>query len=107
VELEASAFEAIWEQATRNGAFVRLPDAAELTVVDLVPIGARGVDLSRLSSIKHVLYETQPAARVEVLPPPPLGLRVWTWGEPEVAPALLERVEELAGTRLRIRPLPA
>jgi hypothetical protein len=106
-ERDAPAFEAIWERAQRSGAFVRLPDARSLTVFDMVPVESeRGVDLSCLDSIKHLLYEFQPAARVEVLPPPPLGLRVWTRGEPEVAPAILERVEHLAGTRLRLRLLP-
>lgn len=50
----------------------------------------------------HVL-EFQPAKRVSLVGEPPTRIRVVSFGDrPDVAPGLLARVEELAGTPLRI-----
>lgn len=53
--------------------------------------------------IRFHLLEFQPAKRVRLVGEPPSRIRVVSYGDrPGVAPAVLARVEELAGTPLRI-----
>lgn len=50
----------------------------------------------------YQLSEFQPAKRVKLVGDPPSRIRVLAHGSPtEIAPGLLARVEELAGTTLR------
>jgi hypothetical protein len=76
----------------------------DVEVFDLVPVrpGAR-LDLTDWLKIRFVLGEFQPAERIEVVGDPPEAIRVWGAGPPDVAPAVLARVQELVGTELRIR----
>jgi hypothetical protein len=72
---------------------------------DLVPVDtADSLDLSRWSLVESCLGEFQPAQRIEPVGDPPRAIRVWSEGEPEVAPGILRRVEWLVGVSLRIDP---
>lgn len=78
------------------------------TVFDLVSADVCSeLDLSQWDAIRFHLSELQPATRVEPQENPPRALRVWSVGEPEVAPALLAHIEALVGTTLRVKPLQA
>jgi hypothetical protein len=78
------------------------------TVFDLVPADESSeLDLSQWDAILSHLSEFQPATRVEPQEDPPRAIRVWSEGEPEVAPALRARIEALVGTALRVKPLQA
>ena len=52
---------------------------------------------------RYLLLELQPAMHVRLVGDPPSRIRVLSHGDqPEVAPRLLARLEELAGTALRV-----
>ena len=54
---------------------------------------------------RSALLEMQPARHVALHGNPPSRIRVTAYGdEPEVAPAILARLEELAGVPLRVEP---
>ena len=56
--------------------------------------------------IRYHLLEFQPARKVSLVGEPPSRIRVVSHGDQaEVAPALLARVEELAGTTLTVELL--
>ncbi len=56
--------------------------------------------------IRFHLLELQPAMKVSLVGEPPSRIRVVSHGDPtDVAPALLARVEELAGTSLTVELL--
>ena len=56
--------------------------------------------------IRFHLLEFQPAKKVSLVGDPPSRIRVVSHGhEAEIPPALLARVEELAGTSLRVEVL--
>ena len=56
--------------------------------------------------IRHILLEFQPAKNVILVGEPPSRIRVVSHGDQaELAPALLARVEELAGTSLNVELL--
>lgn len=76
----------------------------DVQVFDLVPVksGAR-LDVSNWLKIQFVLSEFQPAERIELVGDPPSAIRVWGPGPPEVAPAVLARVQELVGTELHVQ----
>jgi hypothetical protein len=74
-------------------------------VFELVPAdGALELDEDRWLKIQFQLLEFQPARRVWLVGPP-TRIRVEAPGEPEIAPAILARVEELAGTAMRLEPV--
>ena len=73
---------------------------------DLVAVdGQITVSANDWIKIQFHLLEFQPASRVRLLGAPPDRIRVWAHGAvPEIAPGLLQRVEELAGTQLTLHP---
>ena len=72
---------------------------------DLVPAERMALDEDAFNGIRHTLLELQPAKRVRVLPDP-WRIRVRAQGRvAEVAPGVLSRIEELAGTSLKVVPV--
>jgi len=71
---------------------------------DLVPeSGTLAFDQATWLKAKFLLLEFQPAKRLRLIDGPEPRIRVHAYGaDPEVAPALLQRLEELAGTALRV-----
>ncbi|WP_134738781.1 hypothetical protein [Nocardioides sp. 503] len=57
--------------------------------------------------VRFILSEFQPARKVSLMGNPPSRIRVVAVGDGpvEIAPAVLARVEELAGTSLAVEPL--
>lgn len=59
-----------------------------------------------LDKIRFWLSEFQPATEVSLVNDPPSRIRVSALGDSgQVAPEVLARIEELAGTRLRVEML--
>jgi len=71
---------------------------------DLVAIGGElALTDAVWSKVKLWLLEIQPARSVELRGDPPSRIHVESYGtDPEVAPALLERLQEICGVPLRV-----
>jgi hypothetical protein len=78
---------------------------SDLYEFDLVPdeVGAT-ISTTHWSKIEYRLLEMQPAQSVQLVGEPPTAIRVLGYGGTEVAPGVLEEVEQLAGTSLRVVP---
>jgi hypothetical protein len=72
---------------------------------ELVPV-ADGSIISeeKWTHIQHLLLHMQPAKSVSLVGDPPRAIRVLCYGGTEVAPGLLKKVSDLAGTSLRVVP---
>lgn len=71
----------------------------------LVPVAHGSViSAEKWTSIQHALLHFQPAKTASLVGDPPTAIRVLGYGGAEVAPGLLERVGELAGTPLQVMP---
>ena len=71
---------------------------------DLVPVsGALDLDKQTWERVQFNLYEFQPAKKVRLVAGLAPHIRVVAYGtQPDVAPGLLARLEELTGTALRV-----
>ncbi|GAA3813818.1 hypothetical protein [Cellulomonas soli] len=79
---------------------------ASTTDFELVPVNGRlkFTDATWDKALVHLL-EFQPAKRVVLVGEPPSAIRVTAYGDgcvPEIAPAILARLSELAGVELRL-----
>ncbi|MEV0789403.1 hypothetical protein [Kribbella sp. NPDC050459] len=79
--------------------------ASDLFEFDLVSAGGalRITDVA-WTKIQFHLSEFQPAKSVRLIGDPPSAIRVLAFGGTEVAPGLLAKIEELAGTSLQLIP---
>ena len=65
--------------------------------------GELRLDEDRWTKIRFLLMEFQPAQRVSLVGTPPDRIRVEARGEPEIAPAVLARVEQLVGMPMQLQ----
>lgn len=79
-------------------------DTSEFDLVADRPVVLGDLDFKR---IQYILLEFQPARRVRLIDGSPTRIRVIGFGGPEVAPGILSKIEEIAGTPFRIEVLRA
>lgn len=74
----------------------------DLYEFELVPEADGTISTEKWTQIQHALLHLQPAKTASLVGDPPRAIRVLGYGGTGVAPGLLARMSELAGTPLRV-----
>jgi hypothetical protein len=75
----------------------------DLYEFELVPVDDDAIiSAERWSRVQYLLLEFQPAKTATLVGDPPRCIRILGYGGTEVAPGLLQKISEAAGTPLRV-----